>query len=386
MDTPKYTTLLDALMGVPDPRKARGKQYPWRLLLTVICGALASGERSGHGIARWVTDHATTLLTQLRPARDRLPSESTVRRALRCVDVLALEHQLTAHTQTLRAGTSHPSVVGVDGTPLHGQALDGKAVRGAGTHGQPTHLVSLVAHGSGHTLAQVAVAQKRNEISSAPTLLTGRAGPGTVTTMDALLTQRTIAAQIVQQGGAYLMVVKQNQPQLYADVTLFFQLPAIHADHEQTDQVTTVQKGHGRLETRTLRCTTAGHDYLVWPGVAQIMQRTCERIILKTGERSVEVSYGLTNLTPEVARAPQIEAVWRGHWTIENRKHYVRDVTMGEDQGQAYRGSTPHALAAIRNGLIDLIRHRGWTNLADALRHYGASIPRALALIGAVAP
>jgi predicted transposase YbfD/YdcC len=267
---------------------------------------------------------------------------------------------------------------------LQGQALDGKAVRGACAHGVPTHLVSLVQHASGVTLAQVAVDQKSNEITAAPVLLKGRTGPGTVTTMDALLTQRCLAEQIVAEGGYYMMVVKRNQRRLYEDLTLFFQLPAIPADQEQADRVTTISKGHGRLETRTLECSTAGADYMRWPGIGQILRRTCERVVLKTGKRSVEVSYGLTNLTPDAAGATQLEALWRGHWTIENRKHYVRDVTLGEDQGQAYRGNTPHALAALRNGLIDLMRHEGWSNLADALRHYGASVPRVLALIGAL--
>jgi len=116
------------------------------------------------------------------------------------------------------------------------------------------------------------------------------------------------------------------------------------------------------------------------------MRRTCERAVIKTGKHSVEVSYGLTNLSSDAAPAAQLEALWRGHWTIENRKHYVTDVTLGEDQGQAHCGSTPQALARLRNALIDLMRQHGWMNLADALRHYGASIPRVLALIGACAP
>lgn len=384
MDEPQYSTLMEALSAVPDPRKARGKQYSWILLLTLVSSALASGERSGHGIASWVAEHAAALLVWLRPERERLPSESTLRRALRRVDVVALEQRLAQYSCPIAvAAEPQVAIISSQGEILHGQALDGKAVRGACAHGQPTHLVSLVQHTSAVTLAQVAVEQKRNEISAAPALLLGRAGPGTVTTMDALLTQRSLAEQIEREGGYYLMVVKRNQRRLYDDLALFFQLPAIAADQEQTDRVQTVTKRHGRLETRTLECSTAGADYLVWPGIAQIMRRTCERTVIKTGKRSVEVSYGLTNLGSDEAQAEQLEALWRGHWTIENRKHYVRDVTLGEDQGQAYCGSTPQALASLRNALIDLMRQHGWTNLADALRHYAASVPRVLALIGA---
>src|SRR5436190_22055186 len=94
MDEPQYSTLLEALSAVPDPRKARGKQYSWVLLLTLVSSALGSGERSGHGIASWVVEHTTTLLIWLRPERGRLPSESTLRRALRQVDLVALEQQV----------------------------------------------------------------------------------------------------------------------------------------------------------------------------------------------------------------------------------------------------------------------------------------------------
>ncbi len=72
-----------------------------------------------------------------------------------------------------------------------------------------------------------------------------------------------------------------------------------------------------------------------------------------------------------------------GALEVENQVHYVRDVTMGEDAGQASRGSTAQALAAVRNALLGLLRHARWTNIADALRTYAASLDAALQLIGA---
>ena len=119
MDEPQYSTLMDALSGVPDPRKARGKQFSWILLLTLVSSALASGERSGHGIASWVAEHAAALLVWLRPERERLPSESTLRRAAasgcrrpgatpgpvylpnrRCSRATGCHHQLTGRNLT----------------------------------------------------------------------------------------------------------------------------------------------------------------------------------------------------------------------------------------------------------------------------------------------
>jgi predicted transposase YbfD/YdcC len=113
-----------------------------------------------------------------------------------------------------------------------------------------------------------------------------------------------------------------------------------------------------------------------------VLRRTCQRIKLKTGEVSEEVTYGITSLGWQEASAAQVEALWRGHWGIENRVHYVRDVTLGEDAGQIHVGSAPQALAALRNGLLSLLRSKGVTNIADALRHYAASVPDIFALIG----
>lgn len=385
MDEEQYSTLMEAVAMVPDPRKARGKRFAWSLLLALICSALASDQHDPHAIADWVYHHARELRRRLHPTNGRLPSESTLRRTLRMLDLSALEQQLArvVHPRET-AALPAPVVVTVQQEVLVAQAIDGKTVRGATNHGAPTHLLSLVEHGSGVTRIQAAVAHKKNEISAAPALLAGRCGHGTITTMDALLTQRTIAQQIVDAGGYYLMIVKRNQRRLYDDLELFFRIPAIIADQEVWDRVTTVSKGHGRLETRMLECSTGLCDYLHWPATHQVIRRTCIREIIKTGKRSEEVSYGFTNLPATDVGARDLERLWRGHWTIENRKHYVRDVTFGEDRGQAYTGSTPQALAALRNSLIDVMRAQGWTNIADAVRYYAATVPRALDLIGAL--
>lgn len=94
------------------------------------------------------------------------------------------------------------------------------------------------------------------------------------------------------------------------------------------------------------------------------------------------MTYGVTSLRWQEARAAQVEAVWRGHWGIENQVHYVRDVSLGEDAGQIRCGAAPQALAGLRNGLLTLLRNTGITNIADALRHYAASVGETLAFIG----
>jgi predicted transposase YbfD/YdcC len=262
-----------------------------------------------------------------------------------------------------------------------GLALDGKAVRGANRHGAQVSLVSVVRHDDGRVLAQRAVADKSNEITAAPRLLAGRDLTGTVTTVDALLAQRELAAQIRAQGGHYLMVVKANQPELLAAIATLFTRPPQPAVTDATAVVTTCDQGHGRLEVRTLERSAALNGYLTWPAVGQVLRRTCQRVDLTTGQIGEAVTYGLTSLPPEAATAAQVEALWRGHWTIENRVHRVRDVTWGEDAGQVRRGHAPQALAALRNGVLSLLRALGWTQIADATRHYGAFAHRALQLL-----
>lgn len=384
MDSKQYSTLMDALDDVPDLRKRRGKRHSWRLLLVLLVSGLASGYQNARAIAHWAKLHADELRALL-PALQRIPSESTILRTMRQLDGALLDHLVTAYTSGLSTTSDQTGcIITLQGEVLQGQALDGKTVCGASAHGDKTHLVSLVQHGSAVTLAQTEVASKQNEISAAPTLLRERDLHGTVTTGDALLTQRAQAKQTCAQGGHFLMIVKRNQRQLWEDLELLFRIPSIPADQELWDQVTTVTKGHGRLETRTLECGTGLVDTLDWPGVAQVLRRTTERLVVKTGKRTLEVSYGITSLPPSEARAAQLEAIWRGHWTIENRKHYVRDVTLGEDRNQMHSGDAPRVLATLRSGLIDLWRWKGWSNIAEAVRECAASLQRTLVLIGAL--
>jgi len=384
MDTQQYSTLMDALKHIPDPRKSRGKRHNWLMLLTILVSGLASGYQSARAIAHWAKLHASEL-QQLLPALQRIPSEATILRTIRQIDAVRLDQLLTAYSASLPTPTEHAGcIITLQGEVLQGQALDGKTVRTSSAHGDKTHLVSLVQHASALTLAQTEVASKQNEISAAPTLLHGRDLSGTVTTGDALLTQRSLAEYIHDQGGHYLMIVKRNQRRLWEDLELLFRIPPIPADQELWDRTVTVSKGHGRIETRSLECGTGLVDFLTWPGVAQVARRKCERVVVKSGKRSEEVSYAITNLAPSEAQAAQVEALWRGHWTIENRKHYVRDVTMGEDRNQMHSGNAPRVLASLRSCLIDLWRSLGWSNIAEAIRECAASVQHTLILIGAL--
>jgi predicted transposase YbfD/YdcC len=376
MDRGEYTTLVAALRQVPDPRQRRGQRYPWWVLLTLIAAAVVSGQQHGRAIGQWVREHAAELADVLEAANGRVPSEATLRRTLQTVDVGALD------AQVLGAGT--PAVA--TSAALVGMALDGKEVRGVRAHGQILHLLSLAEH-TGIVRAQLAVSDKGSEVGAAPALLADRDLRGIVITVDALLTQRRLAEQIVRQGGDYLMVVKDNQPELEeAITTLFTATPwLVHDWGQEVWRHTTTEKGHGRLEERTLIASTTLNDYLDWPGLGQVLCRSRRWVEVATGEVHEQQRYAVTSLTPQRAGPARLARLWRGHWSIENQVHHVRDVSFAEDATRAYRGNTAHALASLHNAAVNLCRAAGRQRIADALRHYAAHPRRALALIGATA-
>jgi predicted transposase YbfD/YdcC len=114
-----------------------------------------------------------------------------------------------------------------------------------------------------------------------------------------------------------------------------------------------VDKGHGRLERRTLRTTTILTLGDKWPGLAQAVEITRERT--EKGKKTVEVVYGMTSLKPEKADAKRLLELSREHWAIENKCHHVRDVTMGEDACRVRKGAAPQVLAALRNAVNYLV-------------------------------
>jgi predicted transposase YbfD/YdcC len=198
--------------------------------------------------------------------------------------------------------------------------------------------------------------------------------------MEALLTQRQIAQQIVAAGGDYVMVVKANQPQLREDITTVFALPSIVGESRTVAE--TVDGGHGRIEQRRLHTSDVLVGYSDWPGLAQVFQLERQVIRKKTGEVREERVAGVTSLPPERADAVRLLELVRGHWHIENQSHGVRDVTFDEDRSQVRCGNLPQVMAALRNTVIGLMRQAGHTNIAAACRRFAAQPALALALMG----
>jgi hypothetical protein len=146
------------------------------------------------------------------------------------------------------------------------------------------------------------------------------------------------------------------------------------------DTVTTLEKGHGRRERRTLKATTALNAYLDWPGVAQVGQVESE--VVKDGKLAQETRYFITSASRSVADAGQLLKWVRGHWSIENRSHYVRDVTMGEDASRIRKRCGPQVMAAMRNATIGFLRSIGVSNIAEALRRNASQVGELFARLG----
>jgi len=148
---------------------------------------------------------------------------------------------------------------------------------------------------------------------------------------------------------------------------------------QEQQTASSLDKGHGRVETRQLTSSTALNGYLDWPGVQQVF--CIERTRTIRGQTTTEIAYGITSLPRDRADAAKLLALARGHWGIENRLHYVRDVTFGEDACRVRTGHGPQNLAAIRNRVITLMNRAGMKNKAACLRRYAAHPNEALALI-----
>jgi hypothetical protein len=143
-----------------------------------------------------------------------------------------------------------------------------------------------------------------------------------------------------------------------------------------------VTKGHGRIETRTIRTSTDLVGYTTFPGAAQVfcIERTVTT--LQGQPKHHEIVYGITSLSPARADAARLLTLNRSHWGIENRLHWVRDVTFDEDRSQVRTGAGPQVMASLRNVAITLLRLAGCTNVAEGLRRCARQVARPLRLIG----
>jgi predicted transposase YbfD/YdcC len=282
----------------------------------------------------------------------------------------------------------------VQESELEAIAVDGKSLRGSRKQGAAdAHLLSAFSQRVGVVLGQVAVDDKTNEITAMLELLAGLMLHGKLITGDALLTQHKIVSTIVEYGGDYLLVVKDNQPLLRADMEAVFEAPHLldlTLQELHSERVVREVSMHGRrIEERVLSASTALNECYngergdaLWPGLGQVLQIKRTMTDKRTGRATSDVAYAITSLSPQRATPRQLLVAWREHWHIENKLHWVRDVTFDEDRSTVRSGRIPQVMAALRNTAIGLLRLLGATNIARACRQMAAQPHLALAALG----
>lgn len=373
MDEREYDGLIGYLVQLVDTRGRQGRIYPWHYLLGCWAAAFAAGARGPLAVHEWCAAHFEVLHLRFGSQARGIPSESTFQRLFQRIQPDHLERLVEAHNGDLVAPVEEagPTLLPVDG----------KVVRQASAHGERHWLLGLASE-QGFLLRQRRVPQGTNEQGALPLLLADLDLAGCLVTTDAGLCSRPTAQQIREAGGDFLLQVKGDCEALYADLVAWFESPERRGERAHTK---VCELGHGRYERRELEVSVVTDGWLDdWPGVRLVLRRTCQRTCAKSGEPGkVEHSYAICSLDQEDVSAGQLLAWWRGHWGIENRVHYVRDVTFGEDRRAVWKATAPQVLAALGNAVLARIRSADrWRSVASALRWASYSPIHAMQLVG----
>jgi predicted transposase YbfD/YdcC len=369
--------LVDFLGQVPEHRSRQGLRHPLPAVLALMCAAVLGGANHPQAMAEWGRELAPELVAQLGFTREKTPCPSTFHEVLKGLHWEQLEQQLRRWVEALLGQVLQDPQVALAG--------DGKVLRGSRKKGcEMAHLLSVVVHDLGITLSHEAVAQKSNEIPALPQLLGRLILHGRVLTVDALHTQRELAQALRKHRAHYVMIAKRNQPELLASIARQFDPADTELAAEQDREVwESTDYDHGRQERRRLLAVSVTDFQVDWPGVEQVfrLERTTIR---KRGEApQKEVVYGLTSLRREQAGAKRLLQLNRGHWTIENRVHWVRDREFGEDASQTATGEIARVLAAVRTTVITILRATGKKSIAAARRRLRYHPRECIQLIGA---
>ena len=263
-------------------------------------------------------------------------------------------------------------------------AMDGKALRGtrrviAKEHQPSVHLLALYEGETGIVIRQEAVEKKRNEITASELLLRPHLVKGRIISTDAMHTQWKFCMIVHYNDGYYLLIAKNNQRATKKFLRDYFESEDF--DMKKTDYHKEEQKGHGRLEVREIWTSTEIDERFQkkWPGIAQIFK--IRRYVKEGNKEREEIVYGFTNLPTKIAKANDILELDQKHFHIENRLHYRRDVTMGEDASQLRTKNAPQALAAINGGVLAFMDFLGVKNVASQMRHFCAHPEEAIQLL-----
>ena len=344
METEGKLRLAEVFVSVTDPRQAGKVEHDLVELLVVAVNAVLVGADTFVEIELWAKEKLDWLRGYL-PLAAGIPSHDTFGRLFGLIDPEEFEAAFRRWVGAVLPTLGTEAVV----------AIDGKTSRRTGKVGAtPLHLVSAFAAGAGLVLGQRATAVKSNEKTAIPELLATLALEGCIVTIDAMGTQANIAQAIRDRGADYILAVKDNQPTLADAMRDFFTLFKLAPDKTPHTMAETVEKDHGRLETR--RCYAFDqlaclHRPEQWPDLQSFAVIESQRCV--SGKTSTEQRFYLSSLAPDAARLGQ---AIRAHWSVENRLHWCMDVAFADDQMRARTGHAAHNLAVLKHITLNLIR------------------------------
>jgi len=370
-------SVYDRLHKITDLRKAKGKRYSLVTVLMITLLAKLCGANTPTEIADWGENHKEEIVQLLKLKRSSMPEQSTYRRIMAHKVYLEEVERLVGEYNQQGA---------------HGKiyAMDGKALRGMRKKDETglEYLLSVYDVEQGKTMSQVEVGCKENEITKAPEALKLVEISQKVVTADALHTQKRVSTQIVDDQGDFVFPVKENQAQLYKNIQALFapEYPKPGFGKIQTDFLTAqkVNKGHGRIESRTITTSEMLNAYSGWPGLAQVYRLQREFQWRRNGKcyrTSSEVEFGMTSLTRAPAPPERLLEIRRAHWGIETGSHYRRDVTLKEDATRMTIGNTAKIMACLNTLVLALIKQADFHNAAQARRWFSAHISQAFDLL-----
>lgn len=380
LDPQRIADLRPYLDSVPDPRSRRGRWYSLTAILLVCACATVSGAKSIDELAEWAARARAEILVAIGVRRHllrwrRSPSRATIGRVLERLDGDALDQAIGAYI-----ADRHRAEADDTGSrpPRRVIAVDGKALKGSARLDQKRrHLLSVVTHDRPATIAQAEVRAKTNETAHFKPLLAGLDLAGDVITFEALHTVQDHAKWLVKTKRAhYIAVIKTNQPTAHTQINA---LPwnTIPVQHSCSGA------GHGRRESRSIKTMAVADNLggLAFPG-ATLAIRVHRRRKESGQPETRETVYAVTSLDAHQATPADLAAWIRGHWTIENSSHHIRDVTFGEDASTVHAGTAPRAMAALRNLAIGALKTLGATNIAKTTRAIREEPERALPILG----
>jgi len=345
-------SLIAHFKDLPDPRVDRTKDHDLiDILVIAICTLLCAGESFNdmEDFGKAKQDWFKTFLT----LRNGIPSHDTFNRLFAALDPKAFLDCFLRWTQSLRQAVAQEIV-----------ALDGKALRRALNGDQSVkYIVSAWAEDNGLVLGQLKVSAKSNEITALPELLRVLELSGCIVTVDAMGTQKKIAKEIIEADADYVLALKGNHETVHEEVKSFLEATVAEKSSKTAKrsraashlaELETVEKDHGRIETRRYYQSTElvwFADWAKWEGLKSVGMVEAIREI--GTHRTVERRYYLSSLPLGVdtfARAV------RGHWGVENKLHWVLDVQMREDQSRARAGYAAENLATLRRLALNLLK------------------------------